>query len=83
MVEHEVEFLCCLLIKNDSIFLIVEPQAPGIEVCTAYGAETSIHRHDFGVVEARFVKLHLCTLLLQFPGIAEHHFRSKGNVAFG
>ena len=55
--KHFVQFACNFLVKDESVRLVVVPEAAAVQVCGAYRAENIVDHHDFGMVETAIVHI--------------------------
>lgn len=80
-VEHAVKFLCAAWVDDDGVVFVVEPQAAGVEVGAADGAETAVNRNDFRVMKSRFVYPDFHAVFHQAVDVVEHAVGRKWDVA--
>lgn len=83
IVKHVAQFLRGARIDNDGIFLVVEIEAARVKIGTSHRTETTIDHDDFGVMESRFVDIHIDAVLHELMNIVEHAIRGQRNVALG
>lgn len=70
-------------IKDETVDLIVEKHAAGVEVGAAYGAGASVNHHHLGVVEASLVVVDFSATLGQLLHLECHNVGGDGYVALG
>ena len=78
--KHFVQFACNFLVKDESVRLVVVPEAAAVQVCGAYRAENIVDHHDFGMVETAIVHIDGGPPFHQFVKFVEGGVRSKRDV---